>query len=87
VNAERGAQSSESFNEDGKVFLWEERESIVEIGVGRAFGAAAIVNRAVVSPALLCSGAEDGIEWGEYLEDDEAGECGRERVALGKAVF
>jgi hypothetical protein len=87
VDAERGAQSLESLNEDGEVFVWEEREGIIEIGMGCTFRAAAVVTRVVVSPALLCSGAEDGIEWGEYLEDDEAGECGRERVALGKAIF
>jgi hypothetical protein len=87
MDAKGGAKSLEGGNKKREVLVRKKSKGVVEIGMGGAARAKAVITRLVVSPALLSAGAEGGVDGGKDLEDDQAGKGGGEGVPLGEAIF
>jgi hypothetical protein len=77
----------DGLNEDREVLIWEESESIIEVGVGCTFGPTSVISGLVVGSALVSTGTESFVKRLEDLKDNEAGEGWREGIPLWETIF
>lgn len=87
MNTERRAVLGEILDEGGEVFIRKERTGVVNEGGGGRAGAKAVVAVVMSSAAVISSLLEERVQGFEELEQNQAREDHRERVALREAFF
>jgi hypothetical protein len=83
----RGGKMLKDFDENWEVFVWKEREGIVEVGMGSALGSTTIVAMLMLCMAGLSPGAELFIDRAKDVVNYKAGKGWREGISLGETIL